>query len=59
MVESLAIKERNVYDHSVGIKIADYKITAIDIHSKPCSSINLQIPWSWWAQTRATFIPMR
>jgi hypothetical protein len=35
MVEPLAIKERNVYDHSVGIKITDYKINAVDVHSKP------------------------
>ena len=35
MVESL--KERNVYEHNVVVKIMDYKISAIDVHGKPCS----------------------
>ena len=35
MVESL--KERNVYEHNVVVKIMDYKISAIDVHGKPFS----------------------
>lgn len=34
MVESLASKERNVYEHTIGIKIQDFKISAIDVHGK-------------------------
>ena len=34
MVESIGTKERNVYEHSVPLKIQDYKISAIDVHGK-------------------------
>ena len=32
MVESTGTKERNVYEHSIALKIQDYKISAIDVH---------------------------
>ena len=34
MVESSSIKERNVYEHGIPVKIQDYKISAIDVHGK-------------------------
>lgn len=35
MVEAANLnKERNVYEHSVPIKIPDYKISAIDVHGR-------------------------
>jgi len=34
MVESLSTKERNVYEHSVAIKVSEYKISAVDVHGK-------------------------